>query len=255
MKALTLYQDNGSIIHRVDSITKLFYILASILVPILSPSFTVGLAWAALSIVILLLGQVLRKVFPIIGFSFLILLSIVVIQGLFYPGNRQVLFTLAGLRFYTEGLRFSAGICVRVLNILFAFSILVLTTRPSDLVETLVRRGISPRLGYVLTSVLQIIPQMTATMATITDAQRARGMETEGNLMVRIKALLPLIGPVVMNSLVSTRERSLALEVRGFSSRTPKTFLREEPHGIHDRILQIGLLAVTLAVLAWRILA
>jgi len=254
LKALSLYQDQGTFVHRVDSISKMLYIAASILIPVILPSFTVGLTWAALSIGILILGKVLRKVVPIIGFSMLILVSIVIIQGLFHPENQTVLFSLGGLRFYQEGLLFSAGICVRVLNILCAFAILVLTTRPSDLIETLVRRGLSPRIGYVLASVLQIIPQMTATMETITDAQRSRGMETEGSLMVRIKAFLPLIGPVVMNSLVSTRERSLALEVRAFSSRTQKTFLNEEQGGIHNRIIQVLLVIAMLAAVAWRVM-
>ena len=44
-------------------------------------------------------------------------------------------------------------------------------------------------------------------------------METEGNLLVRIKAFLPLISPVVMSALTATRERAIALEVRGFGAK------------------------------------
>ena len=62
------------------------------------------------------------------------------------------------------------------------------------------------------------------TMHTITDAQRSRGMETEGNLLVRIKAFLPLISPVVMSALTATRERAIALEVRGFGVKGTKTW-------------------------------
>ncbi|WDU84655.1 energy-coupling factor transporter transmembrane component T [Caloramator sp. Dgby_cultured_2] len=100
----------------------------------------------------------------------------------------------------------------------------MLTTKPSDLIENLVRRGLSPKLGYVLASVLQIIPQMLSTMDTILDAQRSRGLETEGKLIKRLKAFIPLIGPAVMNSLISTRERAMALEMRGFNSNIKKTF-------------------------------
>lgn len=254
MKALSLYQDKGTFIHRVDSRSKLLYILAAILIPAVLHGFTVGLVLMALSLFLLVVAKVIRKVIPLVGFSFLILISVVVIQGLFYPGNRHVWFALGGLRFYQEGLVFSAGICVRVLNILCAVSILVLTTRPSDLIESLVRLGLSPHLGYVLSSVLQIIPQMTSTMETITDAQRSRGMETEGSLLVRIKAFLPLIGPVVMNSLVNTRERSLALEVRAFSSRAKKTFLNPPPGGMVNQVLPIVLLLAMVAAVVWRVL-
>ena len=50
--------------------------------------------------------------------------------------------------------------------------------------------GFSPRFGYIVTSVFQIIPQMMGTMNTIMDAQRSRGLETEGNLRTRAKAFL-----------------------------------------------------------------
>ena len=60
----------------------------------------------------------------------------------------------------------------------------------------------------------------------ITDAQRARGMETEGKLWVRFKSFLPLLGPVVLNSLKETRERSIALEIRGFNAKGKRTFCR-----------------------------
>ena len=40
-------------------------------------------------------------------------------------------------------------------------------------------------MGYIITSVFQIVPQMTGTMNTITDAQRSRGLETEGSLLTR----------------------------------------------------------------------
>lgn len=255
MKALSLYQDTGSFVHAVDPISKILFIVAAILIPAVLPGFSAGLIMLLFSLVLLMLARVLRKVVPLISFSMLVLISVVIIQGLFYPENRRVAFSLWHMTFYREGLLFSAAICVRVLNILCAFAILVLTTRPSDLIEALVRQGLSPHLGYVLSSVLQIIPQMTSTMETITDAQRSRGMETEGSLMVRIKAFLPLIGPVVMNSLVSTRERSLALEVRAFSSRAKKTFLNEEQVSTVNRAIKLVLIAAMVAAIAWRVVS
>ena len=65
-----------------------------------------------------------------------------------------------------------------------------MTTSPQELVDELEKSGFSPKLGYVINSVFQILPQMMAAKDTIADAQRSRGMETEGNLMVRMKAFL-----------------------------------------------------------------
>ena len=94
-------------------------------------------------------------------------------------------------------LLFALHIGCNVLNMLLSFAILVLSAKPSELVEELEKRGFSRRMVYIITSVFQIVPQMTGTMNTITDAQRSRGLETEGSLLTRAKAFLPLISPVV----------------------------------------------------------
>jgi len=254
LKALSLYYEANTPVHRIDPISKLFYIAAAIAIPVIVPTKTAALLCLGVSVVLLLVGRVFRRVIPIISFSFVVLLSIIVIQSLFYHGNITPLFQAGPFVFYREGLSYALHICLRVVNILCAFAILVLTTKPSDLIESLVRRGLSPRIGYVLSSVLQIIPQMASTMDTITDAQRSRGMETEGKLITRIKAFFPLIGPVVMNSLLNTRERAMALEVRGFNSRDKKTFLNEESRSPFNLIIKLLLAAAAIFAVIWRIL-
>lgn len=251
---MSLYVQKNSPIHKIDPISKLLYIAAAISIPAIISTREAALACLIISILMLIAGRVIKNVIPVISFSFIILLSVIIIQGLFKLDNRTPLFNIGPLIFYREGLLYAFGICLRVLNILCAFSILVLTTSPSDLIESLVRHGMSPKIGYVLSSVLQIIPEMTATMSTITDAQKSRGMETEGKLMVRIKAFFPLIGPVVMNSLVATRERAMALEVRGFNSNIKKTFLNEEIEKPYSQYIHRGLLLLIALSIVWRIL-
>ncbi|WP_066073322.1 energy-coupling factor transporter transmembrane component T family protein [Neobacillus soli] len=253
MKSISLYEERASFVHDVDPITKLWYILFAILIPIILPSFTISFLFVGISLVLLLAAQVIRKTIPVFGFVFLILITVVIIQGMFKPENETVLFQIGPLTMYKEGLLYALTITLRVINIIGAFMILILTTKPSDLVESLVRKGMSPRIGYVISSVFQIIPEMMSSMGTIMDAQRARGMETEGNLLVRIKAFLPLLGPVVLGSLINTKERAMALEVRGFNSQVPKTYLYEEKKYRYSRALQIAMLLLTVTALAWRI--
>lgn len=254
MKTLSLYEKKDSLLHKVDPISKLLYILVSIAIPIILPYKVVGLGCMGISLVLLLIAKVFKKVIPLISFSLIILLSIIIIQGLFNADNKNPAFHIGSIIFYKEGLLFALEICIRVVNILCAFAILVLTAKPSDLIESLVRRGMSPKIGYILSSVLQIIPQMTATMQTIADAQRSRGMETEGKLSVRIKAFLPLIGPVIMNSLISTRERSMALEVRAFNSKVKKTYLNEEQSTGYNQTIKVVLVILLLIAVIVRIL-
>ena len=137
-----------------------------------------GKLWAfgifiGISLVMLISGKIIRRVFPLIAFSFTIILTIFLIHGLVNQQNKNVLFAIGFLRFYKEGLLYAAHIGLNILNMLLSFAIVVLSTRPSELVDELERKGFSPRFGYIINSVFQIIPQMMGTTHTITDAREA----------------------------------------------------------------------------------
>lgn len=202
-----------------------------------------------------MIGRVFRKILPILALSILLIISIIIVQGFFHPENQTVLFSIGFLTFYKEGISYAALLTLRVMNMIMAFGVLILTTKHDELVESFIKKGLSPKIGYVLLSVLQLIPQMRATMGKITDAQASRGMETKGSLRVRTKAFFPLIVPVVLNTLNSTRERAIALEVRGFNTGIKKTFLNVAKEYKYQGIIQLILWLVLLATIVWRILS
>lgn len=250
MEPMGLYQSKNSIIEKLNPITKLLYIITIIALSIIIPAPQMNLACLLASVTLLIIGRVFWRLVPFIGINITVLFSIIIIQGLFMAGNKTFWFQIGPLRFYQEGLSYALALCLRVLNILCAFAILLLTTKPSDLIESLVEKGLSPKLGYLLCAVLQIIPQLVAAMERVMDSQRSRGLEIEGNIAVRIKAYLPLVLPVILNSLINIKEQSMALEVRGFSSDVKKNFLNQHPSPFHETLIQIGLLTtITLALL------
>ena len=253
MKSISLYVDNGSWLCKVHPFTKLAYIATAISVPLLVGKLSFFAIFIALRLAVLASGRLLKRVVPLIAFSFTILITIFLIHGLFNQSNRNILFSIGPLHFYREGLLYALHIGCNVLNMLLSFAILVLSAKPSELVEELEKRGFSRRMGYIITSVFQIVPQMTGTMNTITDAQRSRGLETEGSLLTRAKAFLPLISPVVMSSLINTRERAVALEVRGFAAKQKKTYLADRTPHRGDTPITVVLLAMIAAALLWRI--
>ncbi len=244
MRSISLYENLSTPIHHIEPLSKILYIIVTFMLPIIWEHKGVTIGCIAVSIILLIVGKVLLKTLPVLGCSSVLIITIIIIQSLFRAGNVTPLFKVGSVIFYKEGFHFALGVGLNLINLLSSVCILILTTKPSDLVEALVRIGLSPKIGYVLGSVFQIIPQMSATMNTIIDAQRSRGMETEGDLRTRIKAFFPLMGPVVMNSLISTRERAIALEVRGFNCTNKRSYLNVyEPTKI-DRISKIVLVVI-----------
>lgn len=253
MKTISLFVEGNSAVHRLDPLTKLLYAVGVSAIVYIAPGYAASAAALAFSFMLLSFGRAAKRIIPIAGVSLTLMASILIIQGFFHPSGQTPLWKIAGFTLYKEGLQHAILLCMRILNMIFAFGVLVLTTRPDDLARELVRKGLSPKIGYILGSVMQIVPQMKASLSVILDAQRARGLETEGRLWTRAQAFIPLLGPVVIHSLVSTRERAIALEARGFNRSGKRTFLREpisSPMGLPLRVL---ILASLVLAITWRV--
>ncbi len=249
MKSISLYEERGSFLNGITPATKGLYILCAVLIPVILGQIVLGIVPIVLSVFLLAHSGVLRKAIPMVLMSGFVVATVVVIQGMFRPGNVTPVLQLGGLYFYAEGLRFALNIVVNIMNIVLSMSVLVLTTKPSDMVDALVKKGLSPRIGYVFISLFQLIPQMTERMATISDSQRSRGMETEGNLLVRARAFVPLISPVMMGALMDTKERSIALEVRGFNAKNQKSFFNEfRPNGADKPLFVLLILSLLVSI-------
>lgn len=265
MKSISLYVDKDTCLTRLHPFTKLFYVFTAIAFPLLAGPLVSFLITVIISVVLLISGGVLKKALPLLTFVVTVIITIFLIQGLFYVNNEQPLFfigplalpgtadPLGPLIFYREGVLYAARIGLNLLNMLLAFLLLFLTTSPFVLVEELERAGMSGKAGYVIISVFMIVPQMVAGKNTIADAQRSRGLETEGRFLVRVKAFLPLIFPMVAGALINTRERAMALEVRGFDTGAKKIFLGDRPRNKSDFVFTALLVAALLAAAIWRV--
>jgi energy-coupling factor transport system permease protein len=237
---MTLYQPRQSPMHRLNPVTKLVISFGLI---VLALGLPVDWAPLLLFVVVLLPLSLLARVGrPFLRISLTLLLpfaiSLFLIQSLFFPEGSTILARLGPLSVKAEGVRFAFASTVRILLITGAMLLTLLTTHPGILMTALAQKGMPPALAYVIVTTLQIVPQMRQRAATIVDAQRARGLETQGSLVLRARALLPLVGPLVLGSLVDVEERSLALEARGFSSTTPKTSLYMIADPLPERIFR-----------------
>jgi energy-coupling factor transport system permease protein len=78
-------------------------------------------------------------------------------------------------------------------------------------------------------------------------------LETEGGLPRRLRALLPLVAPLILGSLMDLEERAIALEARAFTRRGPKTSLMEIPDSPLERVARWGLLLAVAALIVARV--
>lgn len=178
-------------------------------------------------------------------------LSALIVNVFFYPGGSTPFLRIGPIVGTVEGLRFALEILARILAISGAITLFYLTTRPSDLVVDLERRGVSARLAFVANASVQTVPAMVERAAAIAMAQRARGLDTEGSLWRRIRGLVPIVAPVILGSIGEVEERTLALEARGFTRPGRRTLLWTPLDSRWQRAARWGLvLAIPVLVVA-----
>jgi energy-coupling factor transport system permease protein len=250
MSATTGYFVAGSSwLHRRHPLTKLLalglvVLSAFLLPPVVLPVLAVGLIAAAW------FAGLLRPLARAMRIPALLLLSILVVNALFYPGATDKLATLGPLAISREGLTFGLVSAGRVLVAFLASVTFLFTTLADDLLEALIARGASHRIAFVVLSAVQMVPRMQARAGSILEAQQARGLSLEGSFVRRIRALIPLIGPVLLGSLVDVRERTFALEARGFGARPGRTAYRIVADPPADRWLRLLIVVGYVAVIA-----
>ncbi len=242
-----------SFLHSLNPLTKLTLVLALISLAFFS------LPWMAPALILPVfvmgfIGKVQKQylniiaklILPTVGFMF-------VMQSLFLPDGETIIFSISFLDVSLETMRTAFLTVSRIFVMISSFTLLLLTTHPSELMSDLTRRGLPGQFAYVIISTLQIIPQMQAKAQTIIAAQRSRGLDTESTFRKRVGALVPLVGPLVFGSLVEVEERAIAIEARGFTSTRTKTSLYEIPDSNLDKTLRWGLILLIIASIVSRI--
>lgn len=250
MSATTGYFVAGSSwLHRRHPLTKflalgLVLVAAFLLPPVVLPVMAVAIAAAAWS------AGLLRPMARAMRIPAFLLLSILVVNALFYPGATDKLLTVGPLAVSREGLTFGLVSAGRVLVAFLASVAFLFTTLADDLLEAMIARGASHRIAFVVLSAVQMVPRMQARAGSILEAQQARGLSLQGSFIRRIRALVPLIGPVLLGSLVDVRERTFALEARGFGARPGRTAYRVVADPPIDRWLRLVIVVGYIGVVA-----
>jgi ABC-type cobalt transport system, permease component CbiQ and related transporters len=241
------YVAGTSWLHRRHPLTKLLGILFALVASFLLPPLALPVLAALLLGVAVSTGLV-GAVGGTLRIPAVLVVSIVLVNALFFPGGRDAILQLGPLTISREGLTFGLVSAGRLLVVFTAFVLFLFTTLADDLLEALVARGVGHRIAFVVLSAVQLIPRMQLRATGILAAQQARGLSVSGSLGRRIRALVPLVAPVLLGALVDVRERTLALEARGFGARPGRTAYRVVEDPTIDRLLRLGLVVATAAV-------
>ena len=136
---------------------------------------------------------------------------------------------------------------VRILLLILISSVLTYTTTPNDITDA-IERLLSPlkyiglgsavhTLSMMMTIALRFIPTLIDETDKIINAQKARGADMEsGGLVKRIKALLPILIPLLFSSVRRAYELAEAMECRGYNGGIGRTRMKVMRFATRDYI-------------------
>lgn len=235
-------------------LTKFAWAVAMAVIGGLIPTIAGKYIWfAVLSLLAVCSGSFRLYIKRVRNFICVIVLLLIVIHTFFVPGD-DILFHLGILTAQREGLFYALKLGGNIFCMGGAVIWFFTITPEKDFVLSLEKAGLNAKASYVVLSTLQMVPVLKKRSATIMNAQQARGVETEGNLLVRVKVFVPTLVPLILSSIQDIEERALTLEARGFSMEVPSTHLYDIEMRTADKVILGAAIAVMSASIAGRII-
>ncbi len=237
------YYPADSVVHRCDPRTKLLFLIVYIAAVFTAKNFY-GLAACAIVFVLVAalsrvpIGSVLRSVKAIV-----FLLIFTAVLNLFFYSGETILWQWKFLKFTKEGIFYTIFLSARLFLLVMGSAILTLTTTPVSLTDgiesllfplKLIRFPVH-ELALIMSIALRFIPILTDETGRIMNAQKARGADFEsGGLIRRIKAVIPVLIPLLISAFRRADELGDAMDARCYSGSKVRTKYKKLTFALRD---------------------
>ena len=232
------YYESRSVIHKTDPRIKIVLLILLIVFIFLAKNgFALG--FAVLSVLaIMLITKIPLKLYLKNMKAILPVLIFTAVLNLFYVESGRVLVSFWKLQITTDGVSRAIFMATRIILLIFISSALTYTTTPNDLTDA-IERLLSPlkyvglknavhTLAMMMTIALRFIPTLIEEAEKIMNAQKARGADLEnGKLTERVKALIPILIPLLISSVRRAYELAEAMECRCYNGGEGRTRMKQ----------------------------
>jgi energy-coupling factor transport system permease protein len=189
-------------IHRLDPRLKLLMSIALFSISLLTSNFyQLAVAFCAIAVPATL-ARSLRRLGKVVSVSLTFAAFIFIIDLVFSYGWVK-----------------SAVLALRFIAIIASTSLFFVTTSPDEL-EYVMRWFHLPRdFVFAFVTAVRFVPVLMLDLTQIIDAQKSRGLELDkGGPVKRLRNLIPVLIPLIVNALVRSGELAEAMESRGYGA-------------------------------------
>ncbi len=229
------YRDKDTSVHRLNPFGKLAWVGSIFILALLfnSPLYVFLLFLSTLPLIIT--ARVWREWASFMKFTLYLCLLVIVINALVsYHGSHiiwQAPFRIPVMgvpQLTLEAVLCGIGNSLKLLAIISAFTILIFTIHPDDLMLVLTKLRLPYKSVLVTSLSTRFVPTLIGDAERISEVQRLRGLELDrGKLSQRIKGHMAIIIPLLSNSLDRTVQVAEAMESRAFGVGGKRTYFKE----------------------------
>jgi energy-coupling factor transport system permease protein len=141
----------------------------------------------------------------------------------------------------TRDLDTSILYALRFVAIVVSTSLFFITTSPDELEQVMKTFRLPRDVVFAFVTAVRFIPVMLLDTMQIMDAQKSRGLELEkGNVIRRVRNMVPILIPLVVNSVVRSGELAEAMESRAYGAVPTPTSLVEYKSSATDKVVALA---------------
>ena len=232
------YYRGDSVIHKTDPRVKIVLLSAAIVFIFLAGNFISLLYTAGCVAALLFASRVPFKMYLKNVKAILPILIFTAVINMFYGTAGRELVSFWRFTVTTGGIYRASFMAIRIMLLIFVSAVLTYTTTPNDLTDA-IESLLSP-LGFIglknavhtlammMTIALRFIPTLIEETEKIMNAQKARGADLEsGNLIQKVKALIPILIPLLISAVRRAYELAEAMECRCYSGGEGRTRMKQ----------------------------
>ncbi len=239
------YYPAKSFTHKLDPRTKILFLILYIVTIFLAQNFyALGACAFVFLVVAFFSGVPFTKLLKTVKGVLFLLLFMTVLNLFLYQGE-TVWWEWKFISITKEGVYYTIFLAVRLFLLVLGSSLLTLTTTPvalADGIESLLFplkliRFPVHELALIMSIALRFIPILTDETGRIMNAQKARGADFEnGNLFRRVKAVVPILIPLLISAFRRADELGDAMDARCYAGSKVRTKYKKLTFGWRDAI-------------------
>ena len=162
-----------------------------------------------------------------------------------FATNLLSFYFFQGMTLKSDVVEYSLCLTLRFLSLITSFSLFFLTTSPDSLSLALEKTRVPYEFNFAFITAIRFVPVLADEAQTIMDAQRSRGLELDkGGFLSRIRKYIPILLPLIINSIRRSLELAEAMESRAFGATKNRTNLYELKMTRSDYLALILVIAV-----------